>query len=219
MKDNKLKIIILVIILAILDIITFLLLNDYTASIIINIISINIAIIISFILSNFSSKNKEYKYLDAYKLPIISMFTTVDIVASILLIILSKNNLTITLISQLLIYGIFAIIFLANKNVDNTIINNDTNDKVKIDKCREIQNSLKNILNEIEDRKLYKKIENLYDNARSLNVSNNKDNTNIDLDILSSINELEKAIYSSNTDLQDKLINTIDKKLKERNRL
>ena len=215
MKNNNiLKIIITIILLAIIDSIVFLTVKEFDAARIINISVPNLVVICLLILS-FKNNEGKYKFLEYSKITIIAIYTIITFILSITLIAV-KANLTLTLISQILVTGISLILILTNQMSDNNIIENTTKVNEKVDNVKVITNKLKTILKLITDRDLYKKVEKVYDNARSLKVDVNN-SQDIDSEILTLIGMLDREIKMQH-DVTD-LLNKINNKFIERNNL
>ena len=215
MKNNNiLKIIITIILLAIIDSIVFLTVKEFDAARIINISVLNLVVICLLILS-FKNNEGKYKFLEYSKITIIAIYTIITFILSITLIAV-KANLTLTLISQILVTGISLVLILTNQMSDNNIIENTTKVNEKVDNVKVITNKLKTILKLITDRDLYKKVEKVYDNARSLKVDVNN-SQDIDSEILTLIGMLDREIKMQH-DVTD-LLNKINNKFIERNNL
>ena len=215
MKNNNiLKIIITIILLAIIDSIVFLTVKEFDAARIINISVLNLVVICLLILS-FKNNEGKYKFLEYSKITIIAIYTIITFILSITLIAV-KANLTLTLVSQILVTGISLVLILTNQMSDNNIIENTTKVNEKVDNVKVITNKLKTILKLITDRDLYKKVEKVYDNARSLKVDVNN-SQDIDSEILTLIGMLDREIKMQH-DVTD-LLNKINNKFIERNNL
>lgn len=215
MKNNNiLKIIITIILLAIIDSIVFLTVKEFDAARIINISVPNLVVICLLILS-FKNNEGKYKFLEYSKITIIAIYTIITFILSITLIAV-KANLTLTLVSQILVTGISLVLILTNQMSDNNIIENTTKVNEKVDNVKVITNKLKTILKLITDRDLYKKVEKVYDNARSLKVDVNN-SQDIDSEILTLIGMLDREIKMQH-DVTD-LLNKINNKFIERNNL
>ena len=215
MKNNNiLKIIITIILLAIIDSIVFLTVKEFDAARIINISILNLVVICLLILS-FKNNEGKYKFLEYSKITIIAIYTIITFILSITLIAV-KANLTLTLVSQILVTGISLVLILTNQMSDNNIIENTTKVNEKVDNVKVISNKLKTILKLITDRDLYKQVEKVYDNARSLKVDVNN-SQDIDNEILTLIGMLDREIKMQH-DVTD-LLNKINNKFIERNNL
>ena len=215
MKNNNiLKIIITIILLAIIDSIVFLTVKEFDAARIINISILNLVVICLLILS-FKNNEGKYKFLEYSKITIIAIYTIITFILSITLIAV-KANLTLTLVSQILVTGISLVLILTNQMIDNNIIENTTKVNEKVDNVKVISNKLKTILKLITDRDLYKKVEKVYDNARSLKVDVNN-SQDIDNEILTLIGMIDREIKMQH-DVTD-LLNKINNKFIERNNL
>lgn len=220
MKNNKvMSAIILISALIIVNVLIFMILQTYNASRIINIICLNISLVILWISIFTNFKNNDDKYINYFKLPIVIMYSIITIVASTLLIILNPNTVTSTIVIQILIHGIFAIILASNKMADNLTEKSLSTQKNKVDRTREISKQLSLILSEIDDDELFKKVEKIYDSSRSLKINTNIDSNEIDEKILNSIKSLKKAIEDNNLENVDNTLKDIKHNFLVRNEL
>lgn len=220
MKNNKvMSAIILISALIIVNVLIFMILQTYNASRIINIICLNISLVILWISIFTNFKNNDDKYINYFKLPIVIMYSIITIVASTLLIILNPNTVTSTIVIQILIHGIFAIILASNKMADNLTEKSLSTQKNKVDRTREISKQLSLILSEIDDDELFKKVEKIYDSSRSLKINTNIDSNEIDEKILNSIKSLKKAIEDNNLENVDNTLKDIKHNFLARNEL
>ncbi|MBQ9657887.1 MAG: hypothetical protein IJV31_03865 [Clostridia bacterium] len=218
MKDNR-KIIaaILIIALIIIDAFTFTLINDFTGTRIVNAIFLNIAIIVLWFFIFINTKEKNSKFLNYTKLPIVLTYSIITIVLSIILMIANPESLKISILLHILITGIFAIIMLTNQAADNHTEAQVEEMKNKTDAVKEFSNKLKNILLQINDRDLYKKVEKVYDTARSAKINVKEDVSEIDNEISSCIDLLEINVTKNDTEEIEHLISKINTYFVKRN--
>ena len=121
MKNNKVVYsLILVVALLIINVVIFLSLQTYSASRILNIICLNVAIIILWFFIFINLKEANNKYLNYTKIPIVLVYALLTIILSIILIIINPETVVSTVIIQVIIHGIFVISILTNKLADNT---------------------------------------------------------------------------------------------------
>lgn len=220
MKNNKVVYsLILVVTLLVINIVIFLTLQTYSAGRILNIICLNVAIIILWFFIFINLKDANNKYLNYSKIPIVLIYALLTIILSIVLIIINPETVISTVIIQVIIHGIFAISMLTNKLADNTTENLEKNQNNRVEAIRKISNKLNNLLLEIKDDKLYKKIERVYDSSRSLKVNINKNSEEIDNIILNLIDLLKLKISENNLIEIEDIIKDINNKFIERNNL
>ena len=164
MKNNKVVYsLILVVALLIINVVIFLTLQTYSASRILNIICLNVAVIIFWFFIFINLKDANNKYLNYSKIPIVLVYALLTIILSIILIIINPETVVSTVIIQVIIHGIFVISILTNKLADNTTESLEKNQNNRVEDIRRISNKLNTLLLEIKNDKLYKKIEKVYD--------------------------------------------------------
>lgn len=220
MKNNKVvSSLILVVTLLIINTVTFLTLQTYSASRILNIICLNVAIIILWFFIFINLKNATNKYLNYSKLPIVLVYALLTILLSIILIIINPLTIVSSVIIQVIIHGIFLVLMLTNQLADNTTESLEKNQNNKIQDIRKISNKLSNLLLEIKDDKLYKKVEKIYDSSRSLKVNIKGNSEEIDSVILNLIDLLKIKLNENNLTEVENIITDINSKFMERNNL
>lgn len=220
MKNNKvIYSLILVVGLLIINTVIFLTLQTYSASRILNIICLNVAIIILWFFIFINLKDSNNKYLNYSKLPIVLVYAVLTIILSISLIIINPKTVVSSIITQVIIHGIFVLAILTNKLADNTTESLEKNQTNRVENIRMISNKLNNLLSEIKDDKLYKKVEKVYDSSRSLKVNINGNSEEIDNTILNLIELLKLKINENNLAEVELVITDINNKFLERNNL
>ena len=218
MKDNRIiKTLILVITLIGINLITFLTVNTYTTARVINIIFLNIAIIGFEIVILFNGKTKENKFLNYSKIPLVSGYSVITFLVSFILMLINPVNLAITIVTHVIITGIFLILILTNQMADNSTEKSVDEMKYKIMDTKNFSNKLYTIMQGVQNRDLYRKIEKVYDASRSLKINIQSDSSYIDSEILKDIDELDKYVEENNIIEIDNCINRINKNFIKRN--
>lgn len=218
MKDNRIiKTLILVITLIGINLITFLTVNTYTTARVINIIFLNIAIIAFEIVILFNGKTKENKFLNYSKIPLVSGYSVITFLVSFILMLINPVNLAITIVPHVIITGIFLILILTNQMADNSTEKSVDEMKYKIMDTKNFSNKLYTIMQGVQNRDLYRKIEKVYDASRSLKINIQSDSSYIDSEILKDIDELDKYVEENNIIEIDNCINRINKNFIKRN--
>ena len=219
MKDNRvIKIVILLITLVMVNLVAFLSIHTYTASRIINIIFLNLAVIVFEGFMMINTKSKDNKYLNYTKIPLVTTYSLITFILSIVLLVVNPS-IVITIILQAIITAIFCIVMLTNKMADNSTEQAVSQMKEKITDTKAFSNQLKNILQTIKDRELYKKVEKVYDASRSLKINIQSDATDLDKQISADINKLENYIQENNVEEIEKTIENISRYFIKRNSL
>lgn len=218
MKNNiVIKIAIMLIALLIVNSITFLLISTYEASRIINIIFLNLSIIVLGLFAFLNTKDKQNKFLNYSKLPIVTLYSIITFIMSIILILINPKKIVVTIVLQILVTGIFTIIMLINKMADNSTENSVNEMKSKITDTKVFSNQLNTIMQGIKDRNLYRKIEKVYDASRSLKINIQSDPIEIDKEISSYINLLEIKVNENSIPEIDEIIENINRCFVKRN--
>ena len=218
MNDNRIiKALILVITLIGINLITFLTVNTYTTARVINIIFLNIAIIAFEIVILFNGKTKENKFLNYSKIPLVSGYSVITFLVSFILMLINPVNLAITIVPHVIITGIFLILILTNQMADNSTEKSVDEMKFKIMDTKNFSNKLYTIMQGVQNRDLYRKIEKVYDASRSLKINIQSDSSYIDSEILKDIDELDKYVEENNIIEIDNCINRINKNFIKRN--
>ena len=218
MKDNRIiKALILVITLIGINLITFLTVNTYTTARVINIIFLNIAIIAFETVILFNVKSKENKFLNYSKIPLVSGYSIITFLVSFILILINPVNLAITIVPHVIITGIFLVLILTNQIADNSTEKSVAEMRYKIMDTKNFTNKLYTIMQGVQNRELYRKIEKVYDASRSLKINIQADSSYIDSEILRDIDELDKYVEENNIIEIDNCINRINKNFIKRN--
>ena len=126
-------------------------------------------------------------------------------------------NLAITIVPHVIITGIFLILILTNQMADNSTEKSVDEMKFKIMDTKNFSNKLYTIMQGVQNRDLYRKIEKVYDASRSLKINIQSDSSYIDSEILKDIDELDKYVEENNIIEIDNCINRINKNFIKRN--
>ncbi len=217
-KSNKnLFIITAIMLFVIFNICYFLFIHDLTASRIINIIGINVALICYLACSVMTGEGQENKFLSYTKMPYALGYLSITAIISNILIILNLQGFKLSLAFQIVAFAIFIILIATNKMADNVSEADTKEVKQKYNPIKEISTKLDYCMKLVEnDRKLYKQIEEAYDSVKSANL-NATGTEDIDSHIMSLAERIEKDISNENFAEIPAKVDAIKKEILKRN--
>ena len=219
MKNNKVLLgIIGIVALAIVDVIIYLCVKEYTMARWINIAGLNLAIII-FGISGVMTSNKSERFMEYSRFPIVAIYSGLTFIISALFILIGITNISLSIIVQIVLLGIFIIAMSTNKMANNASSNVMNEDKTNYHKIEDMSKRIETIMNKVNDRDIYKKIEKTYDAVKNAKVTLKGDSTQIDNDIMQAIGVLDATVQSKNFDMIDQQLNTINGLIAKRNQI
>ena len=219
MKNNKVLLgIIGFVALAIVDVIIYLCVKEYTIARWINIAGLNLAIII-FGISGVMTSNKSERFMEYSRFPIVAIYSGLTFIISALFILIGITNIPLSIIVQIVLLGIFIIAMSTNKMANNASSNVMNEDKTNYHKIEDMSKRIETIMNIVNDRDIYKKIEKTYDSVKNAKVTLTGDSTQIDNDIMQAIGVLDATVQSKNFDMIDQQLNTINGLIAKRNQI
>ncbi|MDD3068117.1 MAG: hypothetical protein WCQ65_11895 [Fermentimonas sp.] len=145
------------------------------------------------------------------------LYFIIEFITGMVFVLLALDEITVPLIIQIILAGIYLIILLTN-----IIANENTND-TEVHRTNEIEyvktasSDLSSIIDEVHDAALKKKIEELYDLMSSSSVKSHSSVYVIESNIMSNISELEKHVVGGNIASAETCISSIKKLISERN--
>lgn len=219
MKNNKVLYgIIGIVALAIVNVVVFLSLKEYTTARWINIAGLNLSIIV-FWAAGIIIGDKSEKFLGYARFPIVAAYSVITFIISALFILINVKNVALSIIVQVILLGLFAIVMCTNTMANNTSRNITNTDKANYNKLIDMAKRIELIMQSVDDREVYKKIEKAYDSVKNANVTLQEDSTQIDNDIMQAIGVLEVAVQNKNTDMTEEQINKINNLIARRNQM
>lgn len=219
MKNNKVLLgIIGFVALAIVDVIIYLCVKEYTIARWINIAGLNLAIII-FGISGVMTSNQSERFMEYSRFPIVAIYSGLTFIISALFILIGITNIPLSIIVQIVLLGIFIIAMSTNKMANNASSNVINEDKTNYHKIEDMSKRIETIMNMVNDRDIYKKIEKTYDSVKNAKVTLKGDSTQIDNDIMQAIGVLDATVQSKNFDMIDQQLNTINGLIAKRNQI
>lgn len=217
MKNNKVLYgIIGIISLAVVNIILFLCLKEYTTSRWINIIGLNLSIII-FWLAGIITGDENEKFLGYTRFPIVMTYSVLTFIISALFILINVNNNVLSIVVQIILLGIFVIVMCINTMANNVSRNVTNKDKANYNKISDMSKRIELIMHSVDNKEMYKKIEKAYDSLKNANLTLQEDSTQIDNDIMQAIGALEVAVQNNNYDMLEEQTKRIDNLVTKRN--
>ncbi len=218
MKSNKfLYIIIGIVSLAIINLIFFLLIHEYTYSRYVNIAGANLSIIVLWLSGILNTKDESNVFLQYTKYPFVVGYSAITFIISILFILINKNNLNLSIVIQLILLGILIIFICFNKMANNSSIADNTHDKQNFAKIEDMSKSLYLILQEINDSKVYKKVEEAYDAIKNCKVNVKSEPIEIDNKLLHLIEKIQTNIDNNQISLVEENVKEIKSLINKRN--
>jgi signal transduction histidine kinase len=150
---------------------------------------------------------------------IASFYFIIELLTGIIFLHLSIANIKIIFLVQLLVAGIYLIMFIshliANKHTSETIESRQKN----IDFVKKYSSEINNIINHCSDVTDKKSIEKIYDALYTSPVRSHEQVTEIENTIINYINELRAMLYSNKPVAMDSIVNELLNTIDERNRI
>ena len=219
MKNNKVLYgIIGIVALAIVNVVVFLSLKEYTTARWINIAGLNLSIIV-FWGAGIITGDKSEKFLGYARFPIVAVYSVLTFIISALFILINVKSVTLSVIVQVILLGSFAIVMCTNTMANNASKNITNIDKANYNKVTDMAKRIELIMQSVDDREVYKKIEKAYDSVKNVNVTLQEDSTQIDNDIMQAIGVLEVAVQSKNYDMAEEQVSKINNLIARRNQM
>ena len=219
MKNNKVLYgIIGIVALAIVNVVVFLSLKEYTTARWINIAGLNLSIIV-FWVAGIITGDKSEKFLGYARFPIVAVYSVLTFIISALFILINVKSVTLSVIVQVILLGLFAIVMCTNTMANNASKNITNIDKANYNKVTDMAKRIELIMQSVDDREVYKKIEKAYDSVKNANVTLQEDSTQIDNDIMQAIGVLEVAVQSKNYDMAEEQVSKINNLIARRNQM
>ncbi len=156
------------------------------------------------------------------RFPIVSISAIYFIVAfivGVVFIIIHPDSIKIALVVQVIIAGIYAVLLISNMIANEHTADSEEKHELELQYVKTASQKLKGIMDSIEDKKMYKKVEKLYDLLHSSQVKSDFSVKNIELEVFELIDVLGEQIGNNSFDEADNTIKKIEKSAKERNSL
>ena len=219
MKNNKiLYAIIGIVALAMINVIIYISIKEYTTARWINIAGLNLSVII-FWGSGIVTSNRDEKFIEYFRLPIVLAYSSITFLLSIIFIIIGIKSIQVSLTMQIILLCIFIIAITINKMANNVSIEISRENKSSYNKIAEMTKKIEQIMNNIDDRDVYKKVEKMYDSVTNAKLTLSADSTQIDNDIIREIGKLELNIQNKQYNIIDEQLTQINNYILKRNQM
>ncbi len=219
MKNNKiLYAIIGIVALAMINVIIYISIKEYTIARWINIAGLNLSVII-FLGAGIVTSNRDEKFIEYFRLPIVLAYSSITFLLSIIFIIIGIKSIQVSLTMQIILLCIFIIAITINKMANNVSIEISRENKSSYNKIAEMTKKIEQIMNNIDDRDVYKKVEKMYDSVKNAKLTLSADSTQIDNDIIREIGKLELNIQNKQYNIIDEQLTQINNYILKRNQM
>ena len=219
MKNNKILYgIIGIVALAMINLIIYISIKEYTTARWINIAGLNLSVII-FWGSGIVTSNRDEKFIEYFRLPIVLAYSSITFLLSIIFIIIGIKSIQVSLTMQIILLCIFIIAITINKMANNVSIEISRENKSSYNKIAEMTKKIEQIMNNIDDRDVYKKVEKMYDSVKNAKLTLSADSTQIDNDIIREIGRLELNIQNKQYNIIDEQLTQINNYILKRNQM
>ena len=219
MKNNKILYgIIGIVALAMINLIIYISIKEYTIARWINIAGLNLSVII-FWGSGIVTSNRDEKFIEYFRLPIVLAYSSITFLLSIIFIIIGIKSIQVSLTMQIILLCIFIIAITINKMANNVSIEISRENKSSYNKIAEMTKKIEQIMNNIDDRDVYKKVEKMYDSVKNAKLTLSADSTQIDNDIIRDIGKLELNIQNKQYNIIDEQLTQINNYILKRNQM
>lgn len=218
MKSNKLLYsLVIIVALIVLNLIFFLTIKEYSVARYINIAGANLAIIVFFVAGIISSKDKDNEFLQYTKYPIVIIYSVITFIISILFILFHLKSVNISIVIQVILLAMLIIGVALVKMANNSIINNTNEQKKKTLKITEMSNQLYAFMQDTSSTKIYKILEEAYDEIKNCKINVTQDTSNIDSQIREMISKMKVDADKNDIDTLKVDVKEIRKLIGKRN--
>lgn len=153
--------------------------------------------------------------LSLYSISAVYFFIT--FIIGIFFILLHLDNYKSGLVIHVIIAGIYAIILISNMIANEYTVENIEKHETEIKYVKECSARLKGILDRTEDRKMKKKIEQVYDLIHSSQVKSEVHVRDYEIQVINLIEALDEKTQENNTDMVNELLKEITNIANKRN--
>ena len=179
---------------------------------------LNLSVII-FWGSGIVTSNRDEKFIEYFRLPIVLAYSSITFLLSIIFIIIGIKSIQVSLTMQIILLCIFIIAITINKMANNVSIEISRENKSSYNKIAEMTKKIEQIMNNIDDRDVYKKVEKMYDSVKNAKLTLSADSTQIDNDIIREIGKLELNIQNKQYNIIDEQLTQINNYILKRNQM
>lgn len=218
MKSNKLLYsIVILVALGVLNLVFYLAIKEYSTARYINIAGANLAIIVFWVAGIISSKDKDNEFLQYTKYPIVIIYTLITFILSILFILFHLKSVNFSIATQAILLAILIIGVSLNKMANNSIISNTNEDKRKTSKITGMSKDLYTIMQDASSTKMYKMVEEAYDEIKNCKINVTQDTAQIDSQIQEMILKIKADVDKNDADTLEIDVKELKKLVGKRN--
>jgi hypothetical protein len=140
------------------------------------------------------------------------------LIVGVIFIVISPEVFTVALLVQVTIAAIFAILLLTKLIANEHTADNIERHELELKYVKESSSKLDALLKQISDNAIRKKVEKAYDLIHSSQVKSSHNVKSIEQDVMSEIDNLEKALQKNNFDNIQMIVDKICNLANDRNR-
>jgi hypothetical protein len=141
-----------------------------------------------------------------------------SLIVGVIFILISPEIITVALLVQITIAALFAILLFTNLIANEHIADNIERHEMELNYVKESSSRLYALLKQISDNVIRKKVEMAYDLTHSSQVKSAYNVKSVEKDVISEIENLEKALKQNNYENIQLIIDKICNLANERNR-
>jgi hypothetical protein len=154
-----------------------------------------------------------------FSLHLISMvYFFIALVIGVIFIFFAMDSYTVTLLVQLCLTGVYGVFLVSHMIANEHTADAEEKRQYQIAYVKDASAKLKSLCERVSDKEVKKKVEKVYDAIYSSPVKSYPNLAQIENNILHSINKLEEAISTGNTENILSLVNSLLEAINERNR-
>lgn len=147
-----------------------------------------------------------------------SMYFIIAFIAGLIFIFTHPEGYKAALITQVIIVGIYAIMLVSHMIANESTAENTEHHEMELRYVRDSSAKLKRIMDDVDNKQLYKKVEQLYDLLHSSPSKSNNSVRDYELNVLELIDTLESNIKRNDISAAEETISKIERDAGERNR-
>ena len=142
----------------------------------------------------------------------------VEFVVGLIFVFIRLESYKIALIIQVIIAGLYAVMLISHMIANESTADSIEKHEMELQYVKDSSYKLKGIMESISDKKLRKKVENLYDLLHSSTAKSNDTARDYEVAVLELIDELKENIAGNDITAAEITIDKIEKNASERNR-
>ncbi len=148
-----------------------------------------------------------------------SVYFMIAFVVGLIFIVIHPESYQASLIAQLTVTGIYAVMLLSHMIVNESTADSIERYEMEIRYVKDASSKLKGIMDSVSDKKLQKKVEKIYDLLHSSPIKSNNSVRNYELSVLELIAVLDDNISKNDIAAAETTISKIECNASERNRI